>query len=181
MSIKTHLVAAGGALLIGASGAWWAQAQRYGLQIEKLEHKATSTELTRKNQVVEDIAGFQKGFNDALSKFQNTQQRNDQAQQGVAAYLRDLRTVTAGLHGDFAQLPGRIEHAARGPLAQYARTCTALLENLADRGERMAERGAGIARAADGHSADTGLMQDAWPKAGSPTPHASTRIGGVGP
>lgn len=67
-------------------------------------------------------------------------QRNEQAQQGVAGALRDLRTVTAGLRGDFAQLPGRIEHAARGPLAQYASTCTALLEGLAERGERMAER-----------------------------------------
>ena len=28
----------------------------------------------------------------------------------------------------------------------------------------MAERGADIARAADGHTADVALMRDAWPK-----------------
>lgn len=163
-AIYTHLIAAGAALAIGASGAWWTQAQRYGLQIEKLEHKATSAELAGERQVVRDMAGFQKGLNDALATFQGANQRNATAQQALAGSLLDLRTATAGLHGDFAQLPGRIEHAARGPLAQYASTCTALLENLADRGGRMAERGADLARKADGHSADTGLMHDAWPK-----------------
>lgn len=165
MSIKTQLITAGGALAIGASCAWWAQAQRYGLQIEKLEHKATSAELTRKNQVVEDIAGFQEGLNHALANFQAAGRSNAAAQQALDGSLRDLRGTTAGLRSDFAQLPGRIEHAAHGSLAQYASTCTALLDGLAERGERMAERGAGIARAADGHSADTGLMQDAWPTA----------------
>lgn len=163
-AIYTHLIAAGAALAIGASGAWWAQAQRYGLQIEKLEHKATSAELTRTNQVVNDIAGFQEGLNHALANFQAAARNNAAAQQALDGSVRDLRSTTAGLRGDFAQLPGRIEHAARGPLAQYASTCTALLENLADRGGRMAERGADLARKADGHSADTGLMHDAWPK-----------------
>lgn len=46
---------------------------------------------------------------------------------------------------------------------QYANTCTAVFQELADRGERMAERGAELARAADGHAADAGLMRQSWP------------------
>lgn len=100
----------------------------------KLQHQATAKNLAGERQAVKDMAGFQKGLNDALSNFQATSRLNDTAQQGVAVALRDLRTVTAGMHGDFAQLPSRIEHAARGPLMQYASTCTALLEDLADQG-----------------------------------------------
>jgi hypothetical protein len=162
--IYTHLAAAGAALAIGAGGAWWAQGQRYGLQIEQLKHQATSTELTGTRQAVADMAGFQKGLNDALANFQAVGQRNAAAQQDLSRSLVELRGTTAGLRGDFANLPGRIERAARGPLAQYASTCTALLEDLAARGERLAERGADIAGKADGHSADTGLMEQAWPR-----------------
>lgn len=164
ISIYTHLTAAGAALAIGAGGAWWAQSQRYGLQIEQLKHQATSAQLAGANKTVTDMAGLQKGLNDALADFQALGRRNTAAQQDLSRSLLDLRGTTAGLRGDFANLPGRIEHAARGPLAQYASTCTALLENLADRGERLAERGADIAGKADGHSADTGLMEQAWPR-----------------
>lgn len=164
IAIYTHLAAAGAAAAIAGGGAWWAQAQRYGLEIEQLKHQATSTQLAGAAQAVEDMAGFQRGLNDALANFQAQGQRNASAQQDLGRSLLELRTATAGLRSDYARLPGRIERAARGPLAQYASTCTALLESLADRGERLAERGADIARAADGHSADAGLMQEAWPR-----------------
>lgn len=162
-AIYTHLIAAGAALAIGASGAWWAQAQRYGLEIEKLQHQQTSAELTGTRQAVQDMAGFQKGLNDALANFQATGRRNAAAQQDLDRSLRDLRGTTAGLRGDFAGLPERIAGAAQPALAQYASTCTAVLQELADRGGRMAERGADIARAADGHAADAALIRDAWP------------------
>lgn len=164
-AIYTHLFAAGAALAIGASGAAYVQAQRYGLQIETLKHQATTNDLAGERQAVKDMAGFQKGFNDALATFQASTQRNANAARDLDRTLLDLRTTTAGLSGDFAQLPGRIEHASRSSAAIYATTCTALLEGLAERGGRLAERGADIARKADGHSADTGLMQDAWPRA----------------
>lgn len=163
-AIHSHLAAAVAALVVGTFGSWWVQDQRYGLQIEQLKHQATSTELAGTRQAVTDMAGFQKGLNDALGNFQALGQRNAAAQQDLSRSLLDLRGTTAGLRGDFANLPSRIELAARGPLAQYASTCTALLESLADRGERMAERGADIAGKADGHSADTGLMEQAWPR-----------------
>lgn len=163
-TLYTHLAAAGAALVIGAVGAWWTQGQRYSLQIEQLQHQQTSAELETTRQAVADMAGFQKGLTDALATFQATGQRNAAAQQDLDRSLRDLRTATAGMRGDFAGLPERIAGAAQPALAQYASTCTTVLQELADRGGRMAERGADIARSADGHAADAALMRDAWPK-----------------
>lgn len=163
-ALYTHLAAAGAALAIGASGAWWTQGQRYGLQIEQLQHQQTTADLADTRQAITDMAGFQKGMTDALETFQATGQRNQAAQQDLDRSLRDLRTATAGMRGDFAGLPERIAGAAQPALAQYASTCTTVLQNLADRGERMAGRGSEITRAADGHAADAALMRDAWPR-----------------
>ena len=160
----THLAAAGAALAIGAGGAWWAQGQLYGLQIEQLQHQQTSAELKTTRQAVTDMAGFQKGLTDALATFQATGQRNQAAQHDLDRSLRELRSATAGMRGDFAGLPDRIAGAAQPALVQYASTCAAVLQELADRGGGMAERGAEIARAADGHAADAALIQEAWPK-----------------
>lgn len=163
-TLYTHLVIAGAALAIGAGASWWIQDQRYGLQLERLRHKETTAELADTRQAVQSMAGFQKGMADALANFQTTNQRNSAAQKDLERSLRDLRSTTAGMRGDFAGLPERIAGAAQPALVQYASTCTALLTDLAERGGRMAERGADIARAADGHAADAALINGAWPK-----------------
>ena len=162
--IYTHAATALVAGAIAASGAWWAQGARYGQQIERLKHQATATQLAGATQAVQDMASFQKGFDNALATFQTTQQRNAQAQQDLGRLLLDLRGTTAGLRSDFAGFPQRIAAAAQPALAEYASACTAVFQELADRGERMAQRGAEIARQADGHAADARLMQDAWPR-----------------
>ena len=162
--IYTHAATALVAGAIAASGAWWAQGARYGQQIERLKHQATATQLAGATQAVQDMASFQKGFDNALATFQTTQQRSAQAQQDLGRLLLDLRGTTAGLRSDFAGLPQRIAAAAQPALAEYASTCTAVFQELADRGGRMAERGAELARQADGHAADARLMQDAWPR-----------------
>ncbi|WP_289242021.1 MULTISPECIES: hypothetical protein [Delftia] len=161
--VYTHLVAAGAALSIGAGGVWWIQGQRYGLQLEQLRHQQTTAELASTQQAVRDMAGFQKGMTDALATFQATGKRNQAAQQDLERSLRDLGNTTAGMRGEFAGLPERIAGAAQPALAQYATTCTALLEDLAERGGRLAQRGADIARAADEHSADASLIFNSWP------------------
>ena len=159
----THLAAFGAALALGASGAWYVQGQRLGLQIEQLKHQATSTQLAGATQAVQDMAGFQKGLTDALDQFQAASARNAAAQQDLDRGLRDLRSLTGGLRGDFAGLPERIATAAQPALAEYASACTAVFEQLAAAGGRLAEGGADLARAADGHAADERLMREAWP------------------
>ena len=163
MTLATHMVAAVAAAGVAAGSAWWVQAQRYGLQIERLKHQQTGAQLAGARQAVADMAGFQKGLSDALDTFRTTQQRNAQAQQDLGRLLLDLRGTTAGLRGDFAGLPDRIASAAQPALAEYASTCTAVFERMAERGERLADRGAAIAAAADGHAADAAMMRQAWP------------------
>lgn len=158
--VYTHLAVAGTALVIGACGAWWTQGQRYSLQLEQLRHQQSTGQLADARQAVQSMAEFQKRMTDALANFQTTNQRNSAAQQDLERSLRDLRSTTAGMRSDVAGLPERLEGVNRPALAQYASTCTALLAELAERGGRMAERGAGIARAADGHAADAALMSD---------------------
>jgi hypothetical protein len=164
MTLATHMVAAVAAAGIAASGAWWVQGQRYGLQVEQLKHQQTGAQLAGARQAVANMAGYQKGLTDALDTFRTTQQRNQQAQQDLGRLLLDLRGTTAGLRGDFAGLPDRIASAAQPALAEYASTCTSVFERMAERGERLAQRGAAIAAAADGHAADAVMMRQAWPK-----------------
>lgn len=161
--LSTHLIVAGVTGVVAFGGAWQVQSWRYGLEIEQIKHQQTSAELNGAREAVQDMAAFQKGLNDALTNFQGTQQRNAAAQQDLGRLLLDLRGTTAGLRSDFAVLPERISTAAQPALAEYASTCTAVFQELADRGGRMAERGAELARQADGHAADARLMQDAWP------------------
>lgn len=161
--MRAALLALAVGLAVGAGGAWWAQGQRYGLQLEELKHAATSNELAGTRQAVTDMAGFQKGFNDALQQFQSAQQGNAQAQQDLGRVLLDLRGVTAGLRGDFAGLPERIAAASVPALSEYAATCTAVFEAMAAGGGRLAEAGAVLARQAEGHAADVEMMQRAWP------------------
>jgi predicted phage tail protein len=164
MSAGTHIAAALVSAALAAGAAWWAQGQRLGLQIERLQHQQTAAQLDSARHAVADMSRFQKGLDDALEAFRTTQQRNAQAQQDLGRLLLDLRGTTAGLRSDFAGLPQRIATAAKPALAEYASTCTLVFERMAERGEQMASRGAAIAAAADGHAADAVMLQQAWPQ-----------------
>lgn len=142
-------------LLATAFAAGWAvNGWRADARIAKLELAQSSKELQTTQQAVAAMASFQKGFNDALSDFQHTQQENVLAQQDLGRLLLDLRSTTAGLRGDFAGLPSRLEHASRDALAEYASTCSAVFEAMAAGGQRLAEAGGELARKAEGHAAD---------------------------
>ena len=163
IGLYSHLIAGATALVIGASGTWFYLSKSYGLEIEQLKHSSTTTNLNQSNQVIKDMAGFQKGLNDALSTFQATQQANTSAQTNLQRLLVNLRGTTVGLRSDFASLPERITEAAKPAITEYATACTAVFQELADRGGRLAESGAGIAAKADGHAADARRIQESWP------------------
>ena len=164
MTLATHMVAAVAAAGVAAGGAWWVQAQRYGLQIEQLKHQQTGSQLAGARQAVADMAGFQKGLTDALDTFRATQQRNAQAQQDLGRLLLDLRGTTAGLRSDFAGLPQRIATAAQPALADFSEQCVAVFQSMASAGGQLAERGAELARKADEHAANERLIFESWPK-----------------
>ena len=90
LGLKAHLLTALISATLAASSAAWVQSQRYGLQLERLAHNQTSAELESTKQAVQDMAGFQKGLNDALANFQATGQRNALAQQDLNRSLRAL-------------------------------------------------------------------------------------------
>lgn len=164
MSAATHIAAALVSAALAAGAAWWAQGQRLGLQIERLQHQQTAAQLDGARQAVADMAGFQKGLDDALANFNAAQQRNQQAQQDLGRLLLDLRGTTAGLRGDFADLPDRIAAAAQPALADFSEQCVAVFQSMASAGGQLAERGAELARKADEHAANERLIFESWPK-----------------
>jgi len=163
MTVRGKTILAALVLAGAFATGWTAQGWRMELKLEQQAHQQVGADLSRANQAVADMAGFQKGFNDALATFQQAQQGNAQAQQDLGRLLLDLRSTTAGLRGDFAGLPGRISAAAKPALAEYASTCTAVFEAMAAGGGRLAEAGGELARQADGHAADAELIREAWP------------------
>lgn len=155
---------AGAALGLAFMSGWIVNGWRADARIAEIKLEQTSQELQQTQQAAKGLINIHQGFANALSNFQLTQQANEQSQADLGKLLLDLRGTTAGLRGDFAELPDRIASAAQPALAEYASTCTAVFEAMAAGGQRLAERGADITRAADGHAADAALTQQAWPK-----------------
>ena len=154
-----------GLLLVAAFGAGWAvKGWKADAALAKHQLEQRNADLQAAGKALQDMAGFQKGFNDALSNFQQTQRANADDQADLGKLLLDLRGTTAGVRSDFAKLPDRIASAAQPALAEYASTCTAVFEAMAAGGQRLAERGADIATKADGHAADARLITEAWPR-----------------
>lgn len=161
MISRLTLITGAGSLAVGLSAGWLAQGWRMGAEMEQIRHTQTQAQLASATQTVARLGEFQKGLDDALDQFQKTQHANSVAAAGLDLTLRDLRGVTAGMRGDFAGLPDRIAAAAEPALREYASTCTAVFTELAERSGRLSERGAEIARQADGHAADVRLLQQA--------------------
>lgn len=161
MKAKALIAAVLAAFLFGAG--WLTNGWRLSGQIEAIKHGQTQTQLNNVKAVANDLADTHGRFVDALQQFQSTQQANQLAQQDLGRVLLDLRGVNAGLRGDFADLPGRIERASQATLGQYAATCTAVFEAMAAGGSKLAEAGAGVASKAEGHAADAKLMGEHSP------------------
>lgn len=160
---RTTLITGAASLAVGLASGWLANGWRLAAELERARHAQTTAQLAGATKTIARMGEFQKGLDDALTQFQKTQRANDEAAANLDRGLRDLHGVTVGLRGDFAGLPDRIATAAEPALRQYASTCSAVLSELAERGGRLAESGAGIARQADGHAADVRLLQQAWP------------------
>ena len=164
MQGRAQTIACGLLLVLAFAAGWLINGWRAEARISRIELTQASIELQQTRQAAQDLIKTQQGFSDALSKFQQTQQANTQSQADLGKLLLDLRSTTAGLRGDFAGMPARIERASRSSLAEYASTCTAVFEAMAAGGGRLAEAGGELARQADGHAADAGLIREAWPR-----------------
>ena len=156
--------AAAGVLMAAFSAGALFNGYRWETKYQALELAHSKTTNAAQEKALKDISGFTENLTDALQTFTYQTAQNDKAQQDLQAILRDVRGTVSGLRGDFSKLPGRINNATRSTLAEYADTCTAVFEELASAGTRLAESGAAIAREADRHSANERLMLDSWPR-----------------
>lgn len=158
------LISIAAAIATGALGGWAANGWRLGAEIARIEQRKTSQQLSATNAAIAEMVAHQKGMTDALDKFQRTQHANDEAADKLARVLLDLRSTTAGMRGDFAGLTERIDAASDAGVRAYARACTDVLNDLAERGRGMAERGAEVARQADRHAAESRQLYESWPR-----------------
>lgn len=156
--------AAAGVLMAAFSAGALFNGYRWETKYQSLELAHAKTTNAAQEKVLRDISGFTENLTDALQTFTYQTAQNDKAQQDLQAILHDVRGTVSGLRGDFSKLPGRINNATRATLAEYAGTCTAVFEELASAGTRLAESGAAIAREADRHAANERLMLDSWPR-----------------
>lgn len=162
--MRTLLISAATSAALAFWLAWHIQGNRYTAQIAEIRADQSKAEANAYKRNLDKLADFQQGLTDALQDFQYTNGLNREAQDKLQVTLRDLRTVTGRLRGDFAGLPGRIERATQSASAEYITACTAVFERLAEGGGRLAEAGAGIAAKAAGHAADARLIYQSWPK-----------------
>ena len=163
MSSRAQSLIYGLLLVLAFAAGWLVNGWRADARIARVELAQSSQELLHAQQAARDLIKTHKGLTDAISNFQQTQHANAQSQADLGKLLLDLRGTTAGLRGDFANLPARIERANSSALAEYAAACTGVFEAMAAGGGRLAEAGAAIAAKAEGHAADARLMEQAWP------------------
>lgn len=163
MSVRTSSLAVCLLLVLAFAAGWIVNGWRADARVARAELAQTSKELQQTQQAAQDLIKTQQGFANALSNFQQTQQANAQSQADLGKLLLELRGTAAGLRGEFANLPARLERANSSALAEYAAACTGVFEAMAAGGGRLAETGAAIAAKAEGHAADARLIHQAWP------------------
>lgn len=95
----------------------------------------------------------------AFTDYQNAVEENQNAYRDVLEGISLLRTDTVRLRNDFDRLPDKLATATQPVISEYATACTAVLTDLVESGNRLAQLGAEIAAKADGHAADVRLLR----------------------
>lgn len=95
----------------------------------------------------------------AFTDYQNAVEENQNAYRDVLEGISLLRTDAVRLRNDFDRLPDKLATATQPVISEYATACTAVLTDLVESGNRLAQLGAEIAAKADGHAADVRLLR----------------------
>lgn len=147
--IYTYVATALVALAVGATGAWQTQNWRYGKQLATIEaqHAAALKEAADKAlaEYSANIARKDKAVRDAQTRAQKN--ARDAA---IAAAAAD------SLRDDLATAQ-QLAAATRASLEKHARALALVFE-------RCSRSYLDMAKAADGHAADTDALLDAWPR-----------------
>lgn len=150
-------------LVIGAAAAWFVQGLRWDNAVQALELAHSNAQVVGAKKTIELFDTFGQNLTDALQDAEYKRGLNEKSQQELGDVLRSLRTDVGRVRGDLADVSRRVESAPAAALAEYATTCTAVYADVVERGERMASRGAEIARKAEGHALDATTAVKAWP------------------
>lgn len=148
--ISRYLIVGAIAVATGA----WVNGVRWEAKHQALQLEHASEKITRADKNMEALRDNQTKVLDAIQNSQYAAARNEESYAKLTTSVSSLSRTVGGLRGDFAGLPGFIRDASQETLGQYATTCSAIFERMAERGAGMGEAGARISRQADLHAAD---------------------------
>lgn len=154
--VYTHLAAAGAALVIGASGAWWIQGLRMDSSISTISAAHADQANRQQAKALEDYERMEKTKDEAIKAAEQRAEKN-------RADADRSRAAVDGLRRDIASVPVRIATASREAVDQYAATAGELFGECLAEYHRVAEK-------AVGHASDVKMILDAWPVRGSQKP-----------
>ncbi|MEF9946831.1 MAG: hypothetical protein RR800_00565 [Comamonas sp.] len=165
-SVRNALLAIVPCLLVGAASASLVGFLAYAqLKTERAEHAAelASVRLGSAMSSLQDLVDLAETTRQvAVAVTDMQKEANDKATK-LQAGIDGLRSDTAGLRRDYAELPQQFGRLTRSTIERYASTCTGLLGDLADEGAALSAEGAGIARSAQGHYIDDRAKTLSWP------------------
>lgn len=137
-----------GALAFG--GGWKVQAWRYDAQIAGMQAQHATALASANQKALDDTIKMQRAKDEAIKAA-------EQRAKTQAANAAVLRTERDGLRAQLAATAVQLPSASCTSVRDYATTLTGLFDQCAGAFEGMAGK-------AQGHAADSRLMQDAWPK-----------------
>lgn len=148
--IYTHVAAALIAAFVAATGTWQVQNWRYGEQIATMKQEAAEATTVAVKAAKEESERLQAKKDKALNE------ANERAKTNAAAAAA-ARSSIIGLRDELAAAKSNLSKATREAAIDYAQTCRAVLQDMAEAGGRIAEK-------ADGHANDATTLDEAWPK-----------------
>ncbi len=144
------------------------QAERQA-EVANLRAGSSDERAARADEAIEQLGQLTEAVRQSVRAGEKQREEAHAFATQTRSALDGLRSDTGGLQRHLAGMPQQFGSLARSTVERYASTCTGLLEGLAAGGERLAEKGAGIAAAAQGHYIDDAVKARAWP-APSPAP-----------
>ena len=165
-SARNALAAIGPYLAVAAASASLVGFLAYAqLKTERAEHAAdlASTRLAVATDSLQQLAEIAETGRAVAVLVQDMRKEASDEATKLQAGLDSLRTDTAGLRRDYAELPQQFGRLTRSTVERYASTCTGLLSDLADEGATLSAEGAELARSAQGHYLDVRAKTLSWP------------------
>jgi len=147
--LKTTLIAAVASLAVGFSSGWVANGWRLNGKLDRMNAEASQALAEAGKNAMLESARLQKLKDDALEEANRAAQKNALAAAAARSELERVRRELANRT--------TIANATCASTRDYAATLAVIFGECATRIAEMAE-------AADGHSTDSRVLQQSWPR-----------------